>query len=336
MAQQVLEGLRLLMYRSVSLNDLPSALFRARGRSLAIIVLPILAAAVAALTLPRWYQSGATLTIEAGTTPIPQGSVIGLASQLGLAATDASRSPQFYADLLGSRVLLEHVLSAQFPLGPSGRLQNLEDFWDNGRPSTPRLHDRAIGKLQDHLGVSANTRTGVITFTLEGPSQAVAKLMADTALAALNDLVVSIRHKHAAAERQFTEERWKVLRDSLTAREETLRRFYERNRQITSPELQFEELRLRREVERVQTVYAQIGAQLEQARIQEVRDIPVISVIDPPIEPIRKAAPKTRLLLITAAILGTAVAIILTLVQMALEGLRQQPEAQSVVPRPRA
>jgi uncharacterized protein involved in exopolysaccharide biosynthesis len=198
------------------------------------------------------------------------------------------------------------------------------------------LHDRAIEKLQDHLGTSANARTGVITFTLEGPSKAVAKLMADTALAALNDLVVSIRHKHAAAERQFTEERWKALRDSLTAREEILRRFYERNRQITSPELQFEDLRLRREVERVQTVYAQIGAQLEQARIQEVRDIPVISVIDPPIEPIRKSSPKTRLLLITAAILGAAVAIILTLIQMALGGLPEQQGAQSVVPRARA
>jgi capsule polysaccharide export protein KpsE/RkpR len=234
-------------------------------------------------------------------------------------------------------VLLEHVLAAQLPLGASGHLQDLEAFWNDGRQASPRLHDRSIEKLQDHFGASSNPRTGVITFTLEGPSPTVAKLMADTALAALNELVVSIRHKHAAAERQFTEERWKALRDSLTAREEILRRFYERNRQISSPELQFEDLRLRREVERVQTVYAQIGTQLEQARIQEVRDIPVISVIDSPTVPTNKSSPKTRLLLITAAILGTIGAIILGLIQLALEQLRQQqrPDQPSVATQAR-
>ncbi len=336
MAPSLLDAVRALMYQGVSLGDLPAALLRARGRTLAVITIPVLAAAAAALLLPRWYESGATLTIEAGTTPIPPGGVLGLASQLGLAATDASRSPQFYSDLLRSRVLLEHVLSAQFPLAANGGLQDLETYWNEGRAPTPRLHDRAIEKLQDRLSASANARTGVITFTLEGPSKPVAKLMADTALAALNDLVVSIRQKHATAERQFTEERWKALRDSLTAREEVLRRFYEHNRQITSPELQFEELRLRREVERVQTVYAQIGAQLEQARIQEVRDIPVISVIDPPIEPIRKSSPKGKLLLATAAVLGAAVAVILTLVQMARESLRHHRDPQSVAPPARA
>lgn len=335
MAQHLLDAIRHLMYQGVSLADLPGALYRKRGRTLTIIGLPILAAAVAALVLPRWYQSGATLTIEAGTAPLPQSAVLGLASQLGLAATDASRSPQFYADLLRSRVLLEHVLAARFPFGADSHLLDLEDYWNPGRQPSPRLHDRALKKLQDHLGASANARTGVITFTLEGPSPSAAKLMSDTALAALNDLVVSIRHKHAAAERQFTEERWTVLRDSLTAHEEILRRFYERNRQITSPELQFEELRLRREVERVQTVYAQIGAQLEQARIQEVRDIPVISVIDPPTVPIRKSSPKTKLLLITAAVLGTVGAIILALMHLALEQVREQQHRPNLAPRAR-
>jgi len=145
--------------------------------------------------------------------------------------------------------------------------------------------------------------------------------MADTTLAALNNLVVAIRRRHASAERQFLEERWKALRDSLDTHEDGLRRFYERNRQVTSPQLQFEEVRLKREVDLVQTVYAQISTQLEQARIQEVRDTPAISVIDPPVEPVRRSSPRLTLLLFTGGVLGAAFATILVLGDMALRGL---------------
>ena len=212
---------------------------------------------------------------------------------------------------------MEHLLAAPFPLGRGGGSESLEEYWNAGRHSEALAHDGSLSRLRKHLSASANPRTGVISFTLEGPERTVAKLMADTALAVLNDLVVSIRRRHASAERRFLEERWEALRDSLSAHEDALRTFYERNRQITSPQLQFEELRLRREVDRVQTVYAQIGAQLEQARIQEVRDVPAIAVIDPPIAPVRKSQPRLGLLFMTALLLGAALAVIIGLLRIA-------------------
>ena len=54
---------------------------------------------------------------------------------------------------------------------------------------------------------SANPRITQVTFKIQGPSKLVARLMADTALAALNALVVEIRRKHASAEREFLEGR---------------------------------------------------------------------------------------------------------------------------------
>jgi uncharacterized protein involved in exopolysaccharide biosynthesis len=271
--------------------------------------------------LPRWYRSGATLTIETGQTIPGAGSVLGLASQLGLSAGASSSSPQFYADLLSSRVLLERVLSARYPLGSDGSPETLEAYWNRGRPTDARSHWKALDRLNAHFSASANPRTGLITLTLEGPSREVVRLMADTTLAAMNDLVVTIRRRHASEERRFLEERWKALHDSLIAHEDVLRQFYERNRQVTSPQLQFEEVRLKREVELVQAVYAQISTQLEQARIQEVRDTPAISVIDPPVEPVRRSSPRLSLLILTGAVLGAALATILVLGEMAMRDL---------------
>ena len=147
--------------------------------------------------------------------------------------------------------------------------------------------------------------------------------MADTALAALNDLVVDVRRRHASAERVFLEGRFRALGDSLTAREDALRRFYEHNRTLSSPELQFEDLRLRREVDRVQAVHAQIGAQLENARVQEVRDTPLLTVVDWPIEPIRKSSPHGSLWALSGLFLGGALALLLAMAEAAVADIQR-------------
>jgi uncharacterized protein involved in exopolysaccharide biosynthesis len=154
--------------------------------------------------------------------------------------------------------------------------------------------------------------------------------MADTVLAALNDLLVAVRRKRATAEREFLEKRFSALGDSLRVREDALRRFYEQNRNLSSPQLQFEDVRLRREAERVQSVYAQLGSQLEQARIQEVRDTPALTVVDPPIEPVRKSAPIRKTWMLTAALLAGALALLLAMVEAAnlqMQALQLHPPA---------
>jgi uncharacterized protein involved in exopolysaccharide biosynthesis len=322
-ARPVSSNLRTLMHEGVELESITRRLWITRRRTILLVVGPALAALVLGLLLPKWYRSGATFTVDAGQSiPNVSPSFAGLATQLGLGSAGSSSSPQFYAELLQSRNLQERILGAPLPLGPNNELRTLDQQWAPSDAVSAKTHAAALAKLKRHFSVSPDPRTGIISFSLEGPSPHLAKLMADTAMAALNDIVVAIRRKRAAAERTFLDQRWTDLRDSLTARENTLRRFYERNRQLTSPELQFEDLRLRREVERVQSVYADIGLRLEQARIQEVRDIPAISPIDAPIAPTRKASPKFSVLVVVGALLGFVAAVVITLFELAAHRVR--------------
>ena len=301
----IFAGVRGLMQGGLNLSNLPRVLLRRWRMSIVTVLVPAALAVVLGSLLPRWYEAAATLNVEApATLSGASSSVLGLASSLGLGIGAQPQSPQFYADLFTSRVLLERLLAARYPLGAGASLESLESFWNKQETQDARRHDRNLRILSRHISASANPRTGVISVSMEGPTPVVSRLMVDTALAALNQLVVSMRRQRASAERQFLEERWAALHDSLTAHENTLRMFYEHNRTMGSPELQFEEMRLRREVDRVQAVYVQIGTQLEQARIQEVRDTPVITVIDPPITPVRKSSPKLRLLALAGAVAG--------------------------------
>ena len=326
-------GLRLLFHSGVDAPLVWARLFATPWRTLGLVFGSAVAAFVAASFLPSWYQSGATLVVDTGQQQMPTGGaagVLGLAAQLGVGTGSGPTSPLFYEALLKSRSLRERVTTAKFPLGDHGELRTLEQYWSHEEHPTAKKRFGAVKKLGRHIETTALPRIQQVKFTVEGPSKLVARLMADTALAALNDLVVEVRRQRATAERAFLEGRFHSLADSLRVREDVLRRFYEQNRNLTSPQVQFEEARLRREVERVQGTYAQIGTQLEQARIQEVRDAPALMVVDPPIEPVVKSAPVRRLWALAAAILGGALALLLAMVEAAnlqMQALRLQPPA---------
>jgi len=309
------DSLDALLRNRVTARQLARELWRVRAWVAAWIIAPaVLAIAVGSL-MPRWYRAGATMAVDAGSTP-NLGSLAGLADQIGLSGMSRT-SPQFYSDLLGSRSVQERIVGARFPMGRDGALVRLEQAWSGSESVTPRQREAVLQKLSHHFSASSNTRTGVVAFSVEGTSPMLAKLMADTALAALNDLVISLRRTRATAERTFLEARWDALRDSLTRREDELRDFYRRNRVVTAPDLQFEEMRLKREVDRVATIYASIGQQLEQARIQEVRDTPALGVIDAPYLPARKSSPILKWWAISAATIGLGAALLTALLRLA-------------------
>ena len=309
-----LDGLQQLLHEGVSPQAVRHQLWATRWRTLLLVIGSAGVAVGVSFIVPAWYQSGATIVVDAGQNPLTAATgILGFAAQLGLAGGTGQTSPQFYADLLDSRSLHDRLVTTALPLGADGKVETLDQFWSGADKPTPQDHQASLEKLARHFAASANPRTSAITFTVDGPSRSVAKLMADTTLAALNDLITSIRRRRATAEREFVEGRWRALGDSLKGHEDALRAFYERNRSITSPQLQFEEIRLKREVDRVEAVYSQVGGQLEQARIQEVRDTPALTVIDAPVEPVKRSFPRRRIWALTAAVLGAAVALLLAM-----------------------
>jgi uncharacterized protein involved in exopolysaccharide biosynthesis len=103
---------------------------------------------------------------------------------------------------------------------------------------------------------------------------------------------VETRRSRAQAERKFTERRVVELRTELREAEDRLEEFLRRNR-ITqfSPELTFQRDRLAREISLRQQVYSTMVQAYEQAKIDEVRDTPVLTRITGPTLPSRPDGP---------------------------------------------
>ena len=239
----------------------------------------------------------------------------GLAGQFGIAlGGEASQSPQFYADLIESRELMERVLRARYPRsseeGVSRDSATLLEILDQGGDNSADSLYKGVKKLTKLVSTSVDRKTDVVELDVDAHDRVLAALVASRFLAYLNDFNAKTRQSQAGERRKFTEDRLAQAEADLRRAEEELKVFYQRNRSWQqAPQLVFEEGRLRRQVDVRQEVYLTLRREYETARIDEANDTPVLTVIDPPVPPARKSKPKRLVWVVVAAVLGGMVSV---------------------------
>ena len=96
-----------------------------------------------------------------------------------------------------------------------------------------------------------------------------------------------------------------IVKSELEETESELKDFKERNRGYEdSPELFMIFSQLFREVEAKKQVYLTLQQQLELARIEEVKQSPILHVLDYAVPPIRKSFPRRSVFIFTSLLIG--------------------------------
>lgn len=230
----------------------------------------------------------------------PQGKKSGsnlsaLAAQFGvggIGAADPNESPSFYADLVKSRTILGTLIDSGVTLPPaSSRVDLATEF--KVKSENPALRrELATTKLNGAIKVSTNAKTGVVTMRVSSKSPQLSTAISERLLELLNRFNQDTRRGQASAERRFTEERLKVVQSDLRRAEDALQNFLQENRVIASFSMtNARHDRLQREVSMQQDLYTNLAKAFEQAKIDEVRDTPVITVVERP-EPAARPDPR--------------------------------------------
>jgi uncharacterized protein involved in exopolysaccharide biosynthesis len=255
-------------------------------------------------------------TFTAHTSFVPQSRrnsslASGFAAQLGvvLPGQDQTQSPNFYADLASSNLVLGAVADSG-ALGASQRKVSLAEFFNVSRDDSPAVtRARIITKLRSRLSTNVVLKTGLVELTVKTKDASVSASILQHILGELEIFNQGARRTQASAERRFTERRFDEVRSELNAAEQRLVSFLERNRDFeNSPVLRFEHDRLQRDVQNKQQVFQTLSQAVEQARIDEVRDTPVLSIIEPPTVPPVRDGRGLPLKLIAALAFGVAAA----------------------------
>lgn len=291
------EGLQL---EDVTLQKVLSLIMRTRRPLVVVFVIVSAFSAGVSLIMPKWYRSGAEFGIDTGPTASPTSGVLGIASQLGIAGLSGANSIPYYGEVLSSDQVLDRIALKPIAIDSAGTAATV--YLLHGDPRSPLDRDRARKRLTKHFGWSVNARTNTIEFSVEAPTPDGARAAAETVLVALNQAIVDLRRTRATAERKFLEGRVDSATLIQSQVEDTLREFYLHNRLINTPNLQFTEMRLKRQVDFALQLTSQLRGQLEQARLQEVRDTPAVAVIAAPELPGERSSPNRKLIVVAAAL----------------------------------
>lgn len=299
----------------ISLFVLATTLLRQRWRIVRWMLLGAVLGALSGLLTPPKYLASASF--------VPQGNdaarsgLASLAGQLGvsLSAGDQSLSPEFYASLLKSRVLLGPIARDSFVVAERGAAKiAFVDLFSLRGPSGPAKEDDALALLTNMVDVSISRSTGVVAVSVESRWRSVSLDIVTRLIKGVSEFNEEVRQGQAAAERKFVGERLAITSDELRAAEDRLANFLRMNRVLSnSPQLIVERERLQRELSLRQQMAATLTQSYEEARIREVRDTPVITVFEPPAAPVK---PEQRHLLLPVFIgltLGGAVGVLAVL-----------------------
>jgi uncharacterized protein involved in exopolysaccharide biosynthesis len=289
---------------------------------------------VISLVVRPTFTATATFVPEAGKSGgLPTG-LASIAGQFGLSfGADASRSPRFYADVLKSRELLERVLRSGFADPRTAAIADdsvplLALLKIRGYDYTDSL-EHGVRALRRVVATQVDNQTSMVRLSVSLRYPGLAAVVANRFIEYLNAFNTQTRQSQARERRKFVEDRIAAAERELRNAESDLRVFYERNRSWQhSPQLVFEEGRLRRQVDIHQEVYLTLRREYEQARIEEVNDTPVITVIDSAVPPRERSMPRPPILALLGFFLGGTIGVTWAFIATYLDKIREHNSAE--------
>lgn len=296
-----------------------------------VLGIPIAAALLTfglSFLLPKRWTADTRFVPEATSSlELPKG-IGALAGELGfsLPTSDPMSSPEFYAAVMESRSLLERTLMARFAVpGTASDSAPLIDILEIEADDPRERIESGIEWLREHSSASVDGETGAIDFAVEMPDPDLAAAVTTHMVGLLNDFNQRTRNLRARERRKFVEARSQEAKGEFEAAEDSLRNFLTRNRQFEfTPQLMFERNRLERQVTLRQEVYQTLQREFEIARIEEVNDTPVLTVVDPPVVPAYPSGPRRVRMAAVAGVLGLLVGVSLAFLFQYLERTREQ------------
>jgi uncharacterized protein involved in exopolysaccharide biosynthesis len=284
----------------------------AERKRIAVISLAagVLALAISFL-LPVYYKSTATLLPETDKSKLASLSQIaGLASLAGVNVPGGTDISRLYPSILTSETVLRGVIEKEDTTERFSQPVNLITYFGLDEPTPEQNFDKALKDLRDLMTTSLEPKTNIVTATVEMREPKLSAEVLNTVIAETDKFMRLKKTTNASEQRKWIETRLTEVEAELRTAEDNLKNFRERNRRVgDSPQLLLQQERLLREVQVKSTMYVELTKQAELAKIEEIKNITIVNVLDEARPPVKKMRPKRVLitvLVLLSAFIGVA------------------------------
>ncbi|MFA5832085.1 MAG: Wzz/FepE/Etk N-terminal domain-containing protein [Bacteroidota bacterium] len=232
------------------------------------------------------------------------GGLSDLASLAGVNVGGEGTLVKLYPTILKSESVLRNVIFRKYQTKEFSQPVNLIEYWEIKEKTRELEYENALKNLRDLLQIAMDAKTAVITMSILMPEPQLAADIVNEVSSELDKFIRNKRTTSAGEQRKFVEGRLTEVKRDLTLSENILKEFREKNRQVLSPQLLLEQERLIRDVQINATIYTELRKQYELVKIEEVKNIPVINVMDIAHAAARKDKPKRAVIVIVIFILS--------------------------------
>jgi uncharacterized protein involved in exopolysaccharide biosynthesis len=264
--------------------------------------------AVIVLLVPNLYTAETSILPE-----LEKNKLLGMAGVSDLAAVTGlsiGETPvsKLYPMIIKSARILREVLYSEYKTDAFQDTVDLIRFWRIEKRTEAENFEAAMKLLRDRMDVSFDNRLGTLVLKVELEEPRLAADVANRITSELDLYTRTKRRTSVTLQREFIEQRMVEVDQALRVAENSLKAFREKNRRIIdSPQLLMEQGRLERDVQINSTVFVELKKQIEIAKIEEIKNIPIINVLDVARIPTGKSSPKRTSTVLVTFFLSIAV-----------------------------
>jgi len=184
------------------------------------------------------------------------------------------------------------------------------------------LRDMIQVEIQDQGNKLLKQKSKTFSVTVEAQDPLVSALLADSVVSCLKRYVINYNTRKAQKDLKFIQARFLDAQREFYARQKALANYSDSNSNVVLASVRIQKERLQKEYDLAASVYTSLAQLLEKAKIQVQDHTPVLTVIQPPVVPLKKSAPKTTLILLEMILIGAFIGLSIELFKI----MKQDPD----------
>jgi uncharacterized protein involved in exopolysaccharide biosynthesis len=251
-------------------------------------------AIIISLLLPEYFKSTAVLLPDTDKSRLATlGGISDLAALAGVNVGAEGSLVKLYPTIIKSESVLKNVIYAKYKTKEYPDSVNLIQYWKINANTPERSFDIALISLRSALNVDVDIKTNVLTVAIETREPQLSANIVNNVIRSLDEFIRTKRITNASEQRKWIEARLVEVKADLSKAENNLTNFREKNRMVSgSPQLLLDQERLAREVQINSTMYIELKKQYEIVKIEEIKNVPIINVMDYARPATKKERPK--------------------------------------------
>ncbi len=304
---------------------LAKRLYRRRMVVFLVVVLAVVAAVLYYVLAAREYE--AAVTILPRNAPTSALGIVGQFAGLDLPDTEAPAAQELhYREIVVSNRILDPLVDRKWKLSGAPDSVSLYEVFGIELPTAGGdERRRAEAKLKQKLRkkvvkFSADRTDGFMTVSTQVKGDpALAAELANAIVAELDSYNLEVHKIRSSQIREFLESRVDESSAELRTAEDKLTGFVVQNQRYDGSAILLEEYRrLLREVQAEAAIWTQLRSQLAGARVEELKSMPSVQILDRASPPVRPVWPRPIAVLALSLVLGVFIGVILVAILEAI------------------